>query len=121
MDTLSPIPSQQPSTPSKLHWPHARAERGQTYGVEDPIFAGDKLVVMANDTWLDYGTAFEHIRRQCEDLTDAAQKLKVAYDAAIAALASVNEKHQNLRAAEKSRRMAVFTQGRTPKKRRKKQ
>lgn len=118
MELLSPIPSLQPS--NKKHWPDARAERGQTYGVPDPIFAGDKLVVMTNDTWLDYGTAFERIRRQCDELSAAAQQLKVAYDAAIAALASMNEKHQNLRAAEKSRRMAGFTQGRAPKKRRKK-
>lgn len=118
MDTPSPVVAS-PQTPSK-DWPHAPAQRGKTYGTEDPVFAGDKLVVMLNDTWLDYGTAFERMRRQCEELIKSANQLKVAYDAAIAALASLNEKHQNLRSAEKHRRMAMLTQGRAPKKRRKK-
>ena|SRR5579872_3356890 len=105
MDILSPTPSPPPSTQSK-HWPHARAVRGQTYGTPDPIFAGDMLVVMTNDTWLDYGTAFESLRRQNEQLMKAANELKVAYDTALKSLADLREKHENLRAAEKRRRKA---------------
>jgi hypothetical protein len=82
--------------------------RGQTYGVEDPIHAGDKLVVMTNDTWLDYGTAFEQLRRQVGDIKAAADKLKVAYDIALRELASLREKHENLKAVEKRRRKAAM-------------
>jgi len=106
MDILSPTPSLPPSTQSKQHWPHAPALRGQTYGTPDPIFAGDQLVVMSNDTWLDYGTAFEALRRQNEQLMKAANELKVAYDIALKSLADLREKHENLRAAEKRRRKA---------------
>ncbi len=105
MDILSPTPSPQPLG-TKKHWPHARAERGQTYGTEDPILAGDKLVIMTSDTWLDYGTAFEAIRRQNAQLQKAAVDLKVAYDTALKSLAELREKHENLRAAEKRRRKA---------------
>lgn len=107
MDILSPTPSPQPQTQNK-HWPDARAVRGQTYGVNDPIHAGDKLIVMTNDTWLDYGTAFEQLRRQCAEIKGAAEKLKVAYDIAIKELADLRERHQNLRAAEKRRRKAAM-------------
>lgn len=106
MDMLS---VQTPSQPTQgKHWPDARALRGQTYGVNDPIYTGDRLVVMTNDTWLDYGTAFEQLRRQCGELKTAAEKLKVAYDIAIKELADLRERHENLRRAEKRRRKAAM-------------
>lgn len=105
MDMLSPAPPKK--FPSKQHWPQSRAERGQAYGTDDPIHAGDKLVVMLNDTWLDYGTSFEKLRRENAQAIAAGHKLKVAYDIAIKELADLREKHNNLRAAEKRRRMAA--------------
>lgn len=44
-------------------WPTTRAERGKYYGLPDPVHAGDKLVVMSYDTWADFGTQLETLRR----------------------------------------------------------
>lgn len=106
MDMLSPTPS--PQTTKSKHWPDAPAVRGQTYGVSDPIHAGEKLVVMSNDTWLDYGTTFEQIRRQNAVILKASHKLKVAYDIAIKELADLRERHENLKRAEKRRRKSAM-------------
>lgn len=109
MDILSPQPtSSQPTQPKAKHWPDTRAERGMIYGVNDPIHQGDRLVVMLNDTWLDYGTQGEAMRRQLEEAIQAGKRLKVAYDTAIAELASLREKHENLKRAEKRRRKAAL-------------
>lgn len=107
MDMLSPTPSPQRQTQSK-HWPDARAERGIVYGVPDPIYAGDKLVVMLNDTWLDYGTQAQRMKRDLDAAIEAGKKLKVSYDIAIKELAELREKHENLKAAEKRRRRAAM-------------
>lgn len=101
MDILSRPPS------LSKDWPEAPAARGKTYGVMDPVFKTEKLVVMSADTWVDYGTAFEKQRRELRDSLAAGQKLKVAYDTAVSELATLREKHQNLRAAEKRRRMSA--------------
>lgn len=103
MDMLSPPPRPQP-TPSKQPWPHTRAQRGLTYGTPDPIHQGDMLVVMLNDTWLDYGTMVEKMRRDLKAALEAGEKLKVSYDTAIKELADLRTRYENLRAAEKRRR-----------------
>lgn len=103
MDMLSPA-SPPKSEPAK-HWPNAPAVRGQIYGVPDPVFPKDKLVVMTAETWVDYGTTHEKLRRDLNAAIDSGAKLKLAYDTAIRELANLQAKHQNLRAAEKSRRM----------------
>lgn len=108
MDMLSPTPSPQAQTNKLDHWPHKPAVRGQTYGIEDPVHTGQKLVVMSNDTWLDYGTAFEQLRRQVAEAFKASEKLKVSYDIALQELAALREKHENLRRAEKRRRQAAM-------------
>lgn len=117
MDNPSPTPSQSPA--KDKYWPDAPAVRGMVYGVQDPIHQGEKLVVMSNDTWLDYGTQAERMRRQLESAIEAGNKLKVAYDTAVKSLAELQEKHQNLRAAVKNQRLKLLTQGRPPKPRKK--
>ena len=123
MDTSSQQTPYLPQSTENKQWPHARAQRGHTYGCKDPIFFnefGDMIVVMTNDTWLDYGTAFEAVRRQCAQLKEVADKLKVAYDTAVKQLAELNEKHQKLREATRRERLKKPTHGRAPKQRRKK-
>ena len=44
-------------------WPTTRAERGKFYRLPDPIHAGDELVVTSYDTWCDFGTQMETLRR----------------------------------------------------------
>lgn len=105
MEMLSRTPP--PSKPSKS-WPHAPAVRGEVYGVPDPVFQNTNLVVMAHDTWLDYGTAVERMRRDAINAVEAGNKLKLAYDIAVRELAELREKHNNLRAAEKRRRKAAL-------------
>lgn len=105
MDMLSPNKASQPTLGEQKKWPDAPAVRGQIYGVNDPVFKKDTLVVMTAETWVDHGTNYERLRRDLSASLDAAQKLKLAYDTAVRELANLQEKHQNLRAAEKSRRM----------------
>lgn len=106
MDMLSPTPSHQPIQSKRDHWPDQPAKRGLTYGVPDPIHKGSMLVVMSNDTWLDYGTQTEKLRRDLATAHAAAQKLKVSYDIAVSELAKLREKHENLKASERRRRRA---------------
>lgn len=44
-------------------WPTTRAQRGKYYLLPDPIHTGDQLVVMTVETWTDFGTQMETMRR----------------------------------------------------------
>jgi hypothetical protein len=109
MDILSPQQASSPPTqPKGRHWPDTPAERGMVYGVNDPIHTGARLVVMLNDTWLDYGTQAAQMKKQLDDSIAAGRKLKVAYDTAIAELASLRDKHENLKRSVKRQRKAAM-------------
>jgi len=56
-------------------WPTTRAERGKYYSLPDPIHAGDRLVVMSYDTWADFGTQMETLRRAGVNLSKQVQEL----------------------------------------------
>jgi hypothetical protein len=44
-------------------WPTTRAQRGKYYLLPDPVHAGDQLVTMSYETWVDFGTQLETTRR----------------------------------------------------------
>lgn len=107
MDMLSPPSAKTPE--SKLtHWPDQPAVRGQTYGVNDPIHAGHQLVVMSHDTWVDFGTVHEAMRRKVEQQDKTLVALQVAKEALVAQLAQTQDRLDALRQAEKRRRRASF-------------
>jgi hypothetical protein len=110
MDMLSQTPPPSPQPSKDKHWPDARAVRGMVYGVPDPIYGklGDKLVVMLNETWLDYGTQAERMRRDIEAAGKEVARLTVLNNTLTAELADLRTKHHNLRAAEKRRRQQVM-------------
>lgn len=56
-------------------WPTTRALRGKYYLLPDPIHAGDQLVAMSYNTWLDFGTQMETIRRGGVELDTRVKEL----------------------------------------------
>lgn len=56
-------------------WPTTRAERGKYYYLPDPVHAGDNLVVMSYDTWADFGTRLEILRRGGVEADKKVQEL----------------------------------------------
>src|SRR6266705_917342 len=100
MDNLLKLPSQSP----QKHWPEVPAERGQHYGVADPAHKGYQLVVMLNDTWIDFGTLVEAQRRKIEQQDKTLLQLKATNDVLTAELAKLREKHTNLKESERARR-----------------
>lgn len=95
MDMLSP--AQQKA----LEWPQAPAQRGKYYGVPDPVHAGHQLVVMLSDTWLDFGTMFESVRRGVKARDEEITEL----NAVIAQLsAKVNDLEDRLVATRDARK-----------------
>lgn len=115
MDNPSPTPSPSRSEP---HWPQVPAVRGQNYGVDDPVNAGHKLVVMSAETWLDLGTYIETQRRQLKEAVEAGQALKTQYDILVQQLANTSTRHHNLREAVKTERLRQFNKPRKKKRRR---
>lgn len=99
MDMLSNI---KPPTPKS--WPDAPAERGKTYGVNDPIFKGQMLCVMSMETWLDFGTLHEAQRRKLEQQDQTLIQLKATNEVLVAQLADLQGKHHNLKEATRKER-----------------
>lgn len=88
------------------NWPEAPAVRGTTYSVNDPVFAGERLVVMSWDTWVDFGTVHEALKRKTVQQDTTLIQLKATNDVLVAQLAALQEKHTNLREATRKERTA---------------
>lgn len=104
MDILSSSPPSKPA--EQKSWPNARAVRGVTYGVNDPVFQIDRLVVMLWDTWVDFGTVHEALKRKVAQQDKTLVALNAAKDVLVAQLAQTQTRLDNLRASEKKRRRA---------------
>lgn len=103
MDMLSPTP---PAT--SKHWPDAPAARGATYGINDPIHTSDRLVVMSWETWVDFGTVHEALKRKVEQQDKTLVALQTAKEALLMQLAQTQDRLDALRQAEKRRRQVSF-------------
>lgn len=103
MDILSISPPSKP-VEVKKHWPNARVVRGETYSVNDPVFQMDQLVVMSMDTWLDFGTLHEILKRKVAQQDKTLVVLQTAKEALVAQLAQTQDRLDALRASEKKRR-----------------
>lgn len=102
MDILStPQNNSRPKT-----WPEVPAVRGQTYSVNDPIFPSNQLVVMLFDTWVDFGTVHEQLRRKVAVQDTALIQLKTTNDVLTQQLADLQTKHHNLKEATRTERTA---------------
>lgn len=105
MDILSQRPA---AIPKGDHWPQKPAVRGQTYGVGDPMHAGHNLVVMSHDTWIDFGTVHEALRRKVEQQDKTLIALQASKEALLAQLTHTTERLNNLRSSEKKRRFGLL-------------
>lgn len=103
MDILSSSPPSKPAEVKK-HWPNARAIRGETYSVNDPVFNMDKLVVMHWDTWVDFGTVHEALKRKTAQQDKTLVSLQTANASLVAQLAQTQDRLEALRESEKKRR-----------------
>jgi hypothetical protein len=107
MDILSnPLPP-----PSRLNqWPNVPAEKGKFYGVQDPVFRKDQLVVMLAETWATVGTIIEHQKRTMKAQDDTVKKLQAANGALAAQLNDMQERYDNLRTAYRADKRAQLMQ-----------
>jgi hypothetical protein len=104
MDMLS---NSKLSPPSKTNqWPNTRAKKGLFYGVKDPVFGQDNLVVMLDSTWTEVGTIIEHQKRTMAMQDKAVKELKAANGALAAQLNDAHERMENLRAAYREMKRA---------------
>lgn len=95
--------------PSKAEksWPATRAARGAAYGVQDPEHPEDKLAVMLMETWVDFGTVHEALRRKTAQQDATLAQLHTTNAVLTKELAELKLKHENLRAAVKRQRKAA--------------
>lgn len=98
---LTPSP---PISPLGKPWPEGPAQRGKYYGVNDPIYQGTMLCVMTMETWTDFGTLVQKLKKALVDAEAAAkaqntaiQELKAANIALAAQHGDAMERLQNLR------------------------
>lgn len=94
--------------PRDKPWPEGRAVRGKTYGVNDPIYATDRLAVMLMETWVDFGTIHEQQRRKVEQQDRTLIQLHATNEVLLKELAELKLKHENLKAAVKRQRKAAY-------------
>jgi hypothetical protein len=92
---LKPVPSK------PREWPNVPAERGKFYALPDPIHIGTKLVVMSEDTWVDFGTVLEKQRRMMAQQDAEIRKLQGASGALASQLNDLQGRHSNLMDAYK--------------------
>jgi hypothetical protein len=96
--------------PSQVRqWPQTPAEKGKFYGVTDPVFKKDQLVVMLDSTWATVGTIIEHQKRTMASQDKAVKELKAANGALAAQLNDMQERMDNLRAAYREMKRAQLT------------
>lgn len=100
------LPTSPPPSKAEKSWPEARARRGETYGVPDPIYETDKLVVMTMETWVDFGTLHEALRRKVAQQDITLVQLHAVNAVLTKELADLKLKHDNLRAVVKRQRRA---------------
>jgi hypothetical protein len=100
MEMLSkaPVPSQ------PKHWPNLPAQRGVVYQTKDPVHQGEVLAVMSLQTWLDFGTEMEALKRKAAAAEKAAVQLKMNNDVLVESHAKMHEKYTNLKESERARR-----------------
>jgi hypothetical protein len=99
MDMLSP-------SPQSSSWPNTPAERGKYYGCPDPVWKGMNLVVMTDDTWLDFGTLFERTRRERDDALKTLVEQKAVIAQLTAKLNDVTDRLEATRAARKKEKLS---------------
>lgn len=81
-----PVP---PAQPSQL-------ERGKVYESLGPN--GEPVVIMTNDTWLDFGTNMQSLRQAVSNLSRKNKEYEIGEKVLLARLTDVQNRLENLRA-----------------------
>lgn len=99
------------SPPSRLNqWPNKPAEKGKFYGVQDPVFRKDQLVVMLAETWATVGTIIENQKRTMAKQDQVVKDLNAANGALAVQMNDLRERYENLRDVYRSNKRAQLTQ-----------
>lgn len=93
-------------SPALKPWPNSRAQRGKYYGTPDPVWEGDQLVVMSNETWLDFGTMVENQRRVLREQNAVVDKQAAVIAQLTARLNAVEDQLIATRAARKKEKLS---------------
>lgn len=93
-------------SPALKPWPNSRAQRGKYYGTPDPVWKGDQLIVMSNDTWLDFGTMVAKQRQVLKEQDDAINKQAAVIAQLTAKLNEVQDRLEATRAARKKEKLS---------------
>lgn len=100
MDMLS-----QPQS-KKVSWPNAPAKRGEFYGVADPVWPAQQLVVMSNDTWLDFGTLMAKQRETMSTQNNTIIEQRAVIAQLTAKLNDVTDRLEATRTARKKEKLS---------------
>lgn len=87
-------------------WPANPALNGNVYQFKDGH--GDDMVAMLQDTFLNFGTDMERMRRANADLDKKARDLAAQLNALASTYNDLAEKHRNLREATRNERRAAM-------------